>query len=197
MVSTPHFHCLGHGFNPWSGNWDPVCHTPAAAKSLQSCLTLCDPMDCIPPGSSVHEILQARTLEWVVMPSSRGSSQPRDQTCVSDVSCTGRQVGSLPLVPPGKEEKTKKSFTLSPVSQPYQSQKAAVGWEDIIYLSVPLSPAQGSCRKHGQDRREEGRRGKGSQSNLTGATVIWLWWPHREPCGVFSGSLPTYLPCCC
>ena len=40
----------------------------------QSCLTLCDPMDCSPPGSSVHGILQARMPEWVVMPSSRGSS---------------------------------------------------------------------------------------------------------------------------
>ena len=37
------------------------------AQSLQSCLTLCDPMDCSPPGSSVHEILQARTLEWIAM----------------------------------------------------------------------------------------------------------------------------------
>ena len=43
-------------------------------KSLQLFLTLCDSMDCTPPGSSVHGILQARTLEWVAMPSSRGSS---------------------------------------------------------------------------------------------------------------------------
>ena len=43
-------------------------HTPvAAAKSLQSCPTLCDPIDCSPPGSSVHGILQARTLEWVAI----------------------------------------------------------------------------------------------------------------------------------
>ena len=47
------------------------------AKSLQSCLTLCDPVDHSPPGSSVHGILQARILEWIVMPSFRGSSQPR------------------------------------------------------------------------------------------------------------------------
>ena len=40
----------------------------------QSCLTLCDPMDCSPPGSSVYRILQARTLEWVAIPFSRGSS---------------------------------------------------------------------------------------------------------------------------
>ena len=43
-------------------------------KSLQSCLTLCDPTDCSPPGSSVHGILQARILEWGAMPFSRGSS---------------------------------------------------------------------------------------------------------------------------
>jgi len=47
---------------------------PVYAKLLPSCLTLCDPMDCSPPGSSVHGILQARILEWVAMPSSRGSS---------------------------------------------------------------------------------------------------------------------------
>ena len=48
----------------------------------QSCPTPCDSIDCSPPGFSVHRILQARILEWVAMPSSRGSSQPRDQTQV-------------------------------------------------------------------------------------------------------------------
>ena len=48
----------------------------------QSCPTLCDPMDCSPPGSSLHGILQARILEWVAKPSSRGPSQPRDWTQV-------------------------------------------------------------------------------------------------------------------
>ena len=43
-----------------------------------SCPTLCNPMNCSTPGSSVHGILQARILQWVAMPSSRGSSQPRD-----------------------------------------------------------------------------------------------------------------------
>ena len=47
----------------------------------KSCLTLCDPMDCSPPGSSVHGILQIRILEWVAISSSRGSPQPRDWTC--------------------------------------------------------------------------------------------------------------------
>ena len=52
----------------------------------QSCLTLCDLMDCSPPGSSVMGILQTRILEWVAMPSSRGSSQLRDWTQVSCIA---------------------------------------------------------------------------------------------------------------
>ena len=59
-------------------------------KSLQSCLTLCDAMDCSPPGSSVHGILQARILEWVAIPFSRASSCPRDWTRISYVSWIGR-----------------------------------------------------------------------------------------------------------
>ena len=61
--------------------------------SRSSCLvtrlwfTLCDPMDCRPPDSSVHGILQARILEWVSILFSRGSSRPRDQSCIS---CIGR-----------------------------------------------------------------------------------------------------------
>ena len=59
--------------------WSILC----CAKVTQSCLTLCNPLDCSLPGSSVHGNLQERILEWVAMPSSRGSSQPRDQTLVS------------------------------------------------------------------------------------------------------------------
>ena len=64
-----------------------VSPAAAAAKSLQSCPTLWDPMDCSPPGSSVHGILQARILEWVAMPSSRGSSRARGRAWVSCGSC--------------------------------------------------------------------------------------------------------------
>ena len=63
--------------------WNTIVYIP---QSLQSCLTLCDPMDYRLPGSSVHGISQARILEWVAMHSSRGSSQPRNRTCVSYVS---------------------------------------------------------------------------------------------------------------
>ena len=56
------------------------------AQSHQSCLTLCDPMDCNQPGSSVHGISQPRILEWVAISSFRGSSQPRNWTRISYIS---------------------------------------------------------------------------------------------------------------
>ena len=62
----------------------------AQSSDTQSCLTLCDPMDCSPPGSSAHGISQARILKQVVIPFSRGPSLPRDWTQVFCVSCTGR-----------------------------------------------------------------------------------------------------------
>ena len=64
----------------------------AHAQLLQSCPTLCDPMDCSPPGSSVHGILQARILEWVVMPSFRGSSWPWNRIRISQRLLHWRQI---------------------------------------------------------------------------------------------------------
>ena len=66
----------------------------------QSCLPLCDPRDCSPPGSSVHGILQARMLEWVAISSSRGSSPPRDQT--QSLASPALAGGFLTPVPPGE-----------------------------------------------------------------------------------------------
>ena len=56
------------------------------SEVAQSCPTLCDPMDCGPLGSSIPRILQARILEWVTIPFSRGSSQPKDWTQVSFIT---------------------------------------------------------------------------------------------------------------
>ena len=64
----------------------------SSSMSFQLCLTLCDPVDCSPLGSSVHGIFQARIPEWVALPSSRGSSQPRYQTHIFNIFCIGRQV---------------------------------------------------------------------------------------------------------
>ena len=66
--------------------------TASAYLVAQSCLTLCDPMDCSPPGLSARGSLQARILEWVAISFSRGSSWPRDRT---HISCTGRQILSF------------------------------------------------------------------------------------------------------
>ena len=65
-----------------------------ARVRAQSCRTLCDPVDCSPPGSSVHGVFQARTLERVAISFSRGSSRHSDQSSVSCVSCVGRWVTS-------------------------------------------------------------------------------------------------------
>ena len=78
--------------------WGP-CPFRVPAQSLQSCLTLCDPMDCTLPNSSVPGILQARILEWDAKPSSRGSSRLSDQTCISCISFP--QADSLPLLHQG------------------------------------------------------------------------------------------------
>ena len=78
---------LGH-LNPWLHiltavkNWHMCMHA-------QLCLTLCDPMDCSPPGSSVHGTVQARILEWVAISFCTGSSLSRDGTCVP---CIGRGI---------------------------------------------------------------------------------------------------------
>ena len=81
-----------HSITEWKIQGHRFSFESVCAKLLQSCLTLCDPMDCSLPGSFVRRILQARILEWVAMPSSRGYSQPRDRTCVSYVSCSAKQV---------------------------------------------------------------------------------------------------------
>ena len=80
----------------WKADHQPLGHRKVPAQSelhmkvkalgAQSCPTLCNPMDCSPPGSSVHGILQARILEWGAIPFSRGSSQPGDQTQVSCIA---------------------------------------------------------------------------------------------------------------
>ena len=67
----------------WRGLPFPSSHNIMKA---QSCLTLCEPMDCSLPGSSLHGIFQARILEWVALSFSGGSSLPRDQTQVSCIA---------------------------------------------------------------------------------------------------------------
>ena len=121
-----------------------------AAWSLQSCPILCDPVNCSPPGSSVHGILQARLLKWVVVPLfSRGPSWHRDQT---QFSCIAGRV--FTVEPPGKPYRLyvcivciyhiKKSF--HPSANTWVSSTPWVFWIVLLwtrmckYLSAVLFP---------------------------------------------------------
>ena len=77
-----------------------LVNNSGSCSIIQSCLTLCNPLDYSPTGSSVHGILQARILEWVAIPFSRGSSWPRDRTHVSSIAC-----GFFTTEPPGKPQR--------------------------------------------------------------------------------------------
>ena len=101
--------CFSAGFMVFCASWVvdgvfasylPFFVIPLLCCCGQSCLIHCEPMNCSPPGSSVHGIFQARILERVAMPSSRGSSWPRDQTRVSCISFISVQAGPLSLVSP-------------------------------------------------------------------------------------------------
>ena len=83
-TTTKSWSVLGLGLEaPFSPHTQRLAH---CAFVTQLWPTLCDPMDCSPPGSSVHEIFQVRILEWVAISFSRGSSQPRDRTQVSCIA---------------------------------------------------------------------------------------------------------------
>ena len=84
----------GLGHSRFRSTFVAVC----SAQSLQSCPALCHPMGSSLPGSSVHGICQARILEWIAMPSSRGSSWPRDRTHASCIA--GRFFTTEPLGKP-------------------------------------------------------------------------------------------------
>ena len=85
------------------GRQDPcvcVCVCVCVCSVAQLYPTLCDPMDCSPPGSSVHGIVLARILEWVAISSSRGSSWPRDQS--ASPAALALAGGLFTTEPPGK-----------------------------------------------------------------------------------------------
>ena len=90
--------------SPYLHKWVPIYQIPSillfmcmCAQSHQSCPTLCDPLDCSLPGSSVHGIFQARILEWLAISFSRGSSWPKDR---SHVPCIAGRF--FTAEPPGK-----------------------------------------------------------------------------------------------
>ena len=85
------------------------------SEVAQSCLTLCDPVDCSPPGSSIHGFSQARILEWVAISFSRGSSWPRNQTHISLIAGRCFNLWTTRETPP------KKAFGNKSIVHPSQS----------------------------------------------------------------------------
>ena len=106
----------------------PLCVCSVA----ESRPTLCNPMDCNLPGSSVHGILQARILEWVAISSSRGSSQSGDQTCVSMSPALAG--GSLPLRQAGKPTR----YRVWPKQQRTTKAKVYQPLLRVIYIYMHL-----------------------------------------------------------
>ena len=112
-----------------------VCVCVRACSVAQSCPTLCDPMDCSLPGSSVHGIFPARILEWVAISSSRASSRPGDRTFVS---CIGRRG----------------FFTTEPLGKPYRNAcccsvaKSCPTFWDPMDCSMPGFPLEEGMANH-------------------------------------------------
>ena len=98
------------------------------SEVTQSCPTLCDPVDCSPPGSSVHGILQARILEWVAISFSREASQPRDRTQISRIAgrrfnlWATRELKPLYLIPP------------------WEPLVSTIHWNFYLYIVLKIGP---------------------------------------------------------
>ena len=109
------------------GIWGKYRKTSLCGTRAQSHQTLWDPMDCSPPGSSVHGISQARILEWVAISYSRGSSHPRDWTQDSHIAGAGRfftswatkEAQSLPL--------------LQEIFPTWESDQGLLHWRQVLY----------------------------------------------------------------
>ena len=156
--------CLSQGFSisqglsvsalltSWANNsflWRGLlsCALCVRAKSLLMCPTLCNPMDL--PGSSVHGIFRARILERVAISYSRGFSQPRDQTHISYISCSGRQI----LYPCTTHLTPRPTTPPSARSQEATAQTAWLSlWRKMLYKVIHLTQqglvifAQITCR---------------------------------------------------
>ena len=141
------------------------------AKLLQSCLTLCDPMDCSLPGSSVHGILQARILEWVAMPSSRGPSRPRNQT---PISCSSYSAGRFfTAEPPGKPFKLYTSG-LNTTIRPERIKSGL--WQYWAYLVAQLvknMPAMSETWVQSLSWEDPLDQGMATHSSIQAWTIPW------------------------
>ena len=138
-------------------DWNSHSIHKVKVKVVQSCPTLCNPVDCTVSGASVHGILQARILEWVAVPFSRGSSQPRDGT---QVSCIAGGFFTLWTTKKKESEVAQSCLTLcdpmdcSPpgsfihgILQARILEWVAISLPQEIFLTQGLNPGLPHCRQ--------------------------------------------------
>ena len=132
-----------------------VCVCVCARARAKSCLTLCDPLDCSPPVSSVHGILQARILKWISISSFRGSSRPRNQTSISCISCiTGGFFN--PLSHQGSPWAGGDVYACSDLCADVQKVKWSPGASWHKHWRETLSQASAECKYNRQSLRFHG-----------------------------------------
>ena len=104
------------------------------SEVAQSCPTLCDPMDCSLPGSSVHGIFQAIVLEWIAISFSRGSSQPRDRTQVSHIAGRCFTIWAIREAPNRYKGPPKSQNYLEPEEQNWKKQFLASNYYKAVVI---------------------------------------------------------------
>ena len=122
-------------------------------------------MDCSPLGSSVHEIFQARILEWVAISYSRASSQPMDRTHVSYICLLLSQAGSLLLVPPGRPQIVYRGVKKYPFN--FISQIKIYFPKRLKQLLDFVSEASEDPEAGGNSTKSQNQKGMGNKRKLT------------------------------
>ena len=147
----------------WTVNWCSHCGKPygGSSKSLKrtivcvpSCLTLCDPTDCSPPGSSVLGISQARMLDWVAIPFCRGSSWPRDRTHISCIASRFFTTESRGKPKGGQQEIKFKASKQREIRVSHQRMQAnpetLTRWNTLMSKEKEKVHQKGSWKKRGR-----------------------------------------------
>ena len=176
--------------------WIPFHHERVAVSMsvssvAQSCLTLCNTMDCSLPGSSVHQILQARIVEWAAISFSRGSSWFRDQTRISCTFWIGRQIlyhhGTKDTSHTKGLSITVTSIVSSQNSHPFANSECNLIWKQGLRrynkvktrLEWALNPMTGTLIRRGENTwrpREEGHM----KTKVEMGSLLLQMTPHPE-----------------
>ena len=197
-------------------NLNPATHPKCAAQSLESCLSLRNPMDDSPPGSSVTGILHARTVEWVAIYFSSVSSIHRDQTLF--LCLLHWQEGSLPLAPPSQVHKGLNCFLVCLQLDTYTEESTEPpnsGWEMLPWGDLGPqgsrsweTPDSGTPRLAGtlgpgSTHRDAELPGDALPARLLGTCVSFTLFPEPRtgegraaPTSLYSWWWTRDSPCC-